>query len=128
MTKAADGDALMTAEELYALPDDGKKYELVNGQLRVSEPPGASHGYLQMRLGSRLEQFVSAQRLGVVLAESGVVLRRGPDTVRGPDIWFVARERIVNGLPDVYLDGAPDLAVEVVSPSDSAFEVAEKVD
>ena len=128
MTGTSETERLMTAEELYALPDSGEKRELVNGRLRVSEPPGAPHGFVQARLTARLVAAVEAGRLGFVFVESGVVLRHGPDTVRGPDVWFVARERLRDGMPRAYFEGAPDLAVEVVSPRDAAAEMAEKVE
>jgi Uma2 family endonuclease len=118
----------MTAEQLFAMPG-GEPSELVNGRLRVSEPPGYWHGLLQPRLAAELLTFVRANRLGVVLTESGFVLSREPDTVRAPDVAFVRAER----LPELdrgqrYLEGAPDLAVEIVSPGDTAVEVADKVD
>src|SRR5438128_796028 len=105
MANVRNAEALMTAEELFLLPDDGsKKYELVNGQLRVSEPPGMHHGFLQLRLGSRLTQCVESAGLGIVFVEGGVVLRRGPDTVRGPDVAFVSRERLPAGIPRAYFE------------------------
>jgi Uma2 family endonuclease len=128
MTGIGESETLMTAEELLLLRDDGRKYELVNGRLRVSEPPGVPHGYLQLRLGARLTAVVEAAMLGVVFVEGGVVLRRGPDTVRGPDVAFVAHARMPDPLAPGYFEGAPDLAIEIVSPGDAAWEVAEKVE
>jgi Uma2 family endonuclease len=125
----------MTAEELFAMPDHGGDYELVNGelrgrgQLRVAEPPNFWHGSLASRLIVRLGTFVESAGLGVVTTETGFMLRRHPDTLRGPDVAFVSAGR----LPDLdsgnrYFDGAPDLAAEIVSPGDSASEIAEKVE
>ncbi len=81
-----------------------------------------------MRLGSLLDQYVTAHRLGLMFAaETGFVLSKNPDTVRAPDIAFVVRERIPpDGLPEGYWELAPDLAVEVVSPNDTAAEVQSK--
>jgi len=125
----ADRDGVLTAEDLYEIPDDDKHYELVNGRLRVSEPPGFSHGSLQLRLASRLLVFVDAARMGTVVTEVGFVLRRRPDTVRAPDVAFVRAGREPSAdRAERYFEGAPDLAVEVVSPDDRAWEVAEKVD
>ena len=120
----------MTAEELLQLPDDNWRYELIRGGLRRMAPAGWEHGVLAMRIGSRLDQFVTANRLGIVLAaETGFILERNPDTVRAPDAAFVRLDRIpARSLPKGYWSGAPDLAVEVISPSDSAQEVDEKVD
>ena len=120
----------MTADELLRLRDDGRCYELVRGELRVMEPPGARHGAAAMRLGAMLAQHALANRLGVVFAaETGVVLARSPDTVRAPDAAFVRKERIPPGGPGpTYFEGAPDLAVEVLSPGDTALEIEDKVE
>lgn len=125
----AETGTRMTAEDLLALPDSGKRYELVEGELREMAPAGARHGRAAMRLASLLDQHATAQRLGVVLAaETGFRISRAPDTVRAPDVSFVARERVPpGGLPEGYWELAPDLAVEVVSPNDSAAEVQSKV-
>ena len=115
-----------TAEQLLARPDDGWRYELVDGELRRMSPAGQEHGRVAMNLGARLAQFVREQSLGVVFAaETGFLLRRQPDTVRAPDVAFVSSAR--TSTSDGFFPGAPDLAVEVVSPSDSFVEVEEKV-
>jgi Uma2 family endonuclease len=121
--------APLTAEDLYELPDDGYRYELVRGELRVSEPPGWGHGEISVIIAATLLAYVRPRGLGAVTGEAGYVLARGPDTVRGPDVTFVAAAR--RPAPEVehrYYEGAPDLAVEVLSPDDRASEVAEKVD
>jgi Uma2 family endonuclease len=119
----------MTAQELLGLPDDGKRYELVKGELRETIPAGARHGSVAARLTALLGQHVRAESLGIVLAaESGFRISRGPDTVRAPDTSFVARERVPGGgPPEGYWDLAPDLVVEVVSSNDTASEVQSKV-
>jgi len=118
----------MTADELFALPDDGfHRYELVRGELVTMPPPGAQHGGIAARVVSLLDPHVREERLGTMLGESGFRLETGPDTVRAPDAAFIARERLpVGGLPERYWPAAPDLAVEVVSPSDTYDEVHEK--
>ena len=118
----------MTAEELLRLPENGKRYELVGGELREMVPAGARHGDVAMTLGILLGQHVRAERLGRVLAaETGFRISRDPDTVRAPDVSFVSRERVPpGGPPDGYWELAPDLAVEVVSPNDTAAEVQSK--
>jgi Uma2 family endonuclease len=76
---------------------------------------------------AKLRRFVRPRRLGVVLAgDAGFVLRRRPDTVRAPDVAFVCRARIPNPPPDTFIEGAPDLAVEVLSPQDRAAAAARK--
>jgi Uma2 family endonuclease len=118
---------ITTAEELYAHPDR-KRYELVRGALRVCEPPGGVHGRLAMRLGSLLHTYVERHDLGTVLVESGYILERQPDTVRGPDISFVSRARMgTDQIPREFIPGTPDLAVEVLSPGDRPSEIAERI-
>lgn len=119
----------MTAEELLSLPDDEKRYELVEGELREIAPAGARHGDATAALTVLLGQYVRANRLGRVLAaETGFRISRDPDTVRAPDVSFVSRKRVPSdGPPEGYWELAPDLAVEVVSPNDTAAEVQSKV-
>ena len=117
----------ITAEELFQYPDHDR-YELVAGNLQVSEPPGGAHGQVAMRLGYRLHGYVEAHRLGAVLVESGFILRRGPDTVRGPDVSFVASDRLdPDRIPASYIPLAPDLAIEILSPEDRPADVADKI-
>jgi Uma2 family endonuclease len=125
MTVAAP---LMTADELLRLPDDGYRYELVKGELRKMAPAGHEHGFVAMNAGSDLKQHVKKNRLGrVFAAETGFVLASSPDTVRAPDVAFVRKERLNEGMGKKgYWPGPPDLAVEVVSPGDSYSEVEEK--
>jgi len=121
--------ALITAEQLLAMPDDGWRYELVDGELRRMSPPGYEHGRIAMNLAWRLAQHARSRKLGDVLAaETGFLVRSNPDRVRAPDVSFVATERVQLGRERPgYFRGAPDLAVEVVSPSDSYSELEEKV-
>jgi Uma2 family endonuclease len=128
--KMSSASQLMTADELERLPDDGLRHQLVRGELRTMPPAGFDHGARIVKLTVPLAQHVEGQRLGVVVgAETGFVLARNPDTVLAPDIAFVRQERIpAAGNPRGFWDGAPDLAVEVVSPSDTFSEVEEKVD
>jgi Uma2 family endonuclease len=124
-------ERLLTAEDLYELEDDGfHHYELDEGRLVVSEPPGLGHGNLALRIGARLLAFVEPRGLGVVSVESGFVMRRGPDTVHGPDVAFVRRDRAP--APDTpeferFVEGHPDLAVEIYSPSDRPGRLGRKV-
>jgi Uma2 family endonuclease len=116
----------MTAEELFELQDDGLRHELVEGELRTMAPAGFDHGRVALRIGARILAHVEEQLLGEVLAaETGFVLARDPDTVRAPDVAFVASERAPLGTRG-FAELAPDLVVEVVSPSDRASEVASK--
>ena len=120
---------LMTADELLKLSDDGYRYELVEGQLRKMPLLGSEHGVLTLRLAWRLAQHVEKHELGIFFAaETGFRIKSDPDTVRAPDIAFVRKERIPEtGIPRSYWQSAPDLAVEVISPSETYIEVEEKV-
>ncbi len=119
----------MTAEELFDLPDDGGRFELVEGELAHMTPTGGEHGALAIRIGRLLDVYVEEHDLGVCCgAETGFILRRGPDTVRAPDAAVVLKSRIPDtGIPSSYWPFAPDLAVEVVSPSDRLAEVHVKI-
>lgn len=120
---------LMTAEELLRMPDDGFRYELVRGELRRMSPAGPRHGRVVINITTPLDQHVRAHSLGTVYAaETGFQLAADPDLVRAPDVAFVSRER-VEAVGDVesYWPGAPDLAVEVISPHDTYTAVEEKV-
>lgn len=119
----------MTADELLRLPGDDGRHELIRGELRTMTPAGNSHGRIAMRVASPLFQHVEERGLGVVYAaETGFILARNPDTVRAPDVAFVSRERLEEvGETERYWPGAPDLAVEVVSPGDTYAEVESKV-
>lgn len=119
----------MTAEDLMRMPDDGFRYELVKGEIRKMAPAGAPHGHVAVQVTWRLAQYVEANNLGAVFAaETGFKIARDPDTIRAPDVAFVSRSRIPpGGIPSGYWQGAPDLAVEVVSPGDAYVEVEDKV-
>ena len=119
----------VTADELLAMPDDGYRYELVKGELIRMAPTGSEHGEVAMDLAGPLHQHVKRHNLGkVYAAETGFKLQSDPDTVRAPDIAFVRLERVRQmGRPKGFWPGAPDLAVEVVSPGDTVSEVEEKV-
>ena len=119
-----------TASELYAMPDDGFRYELVKGELRKMSPSGWEHGEVVVNVTLLLAQYVKAHNLGACGgAETGFKIASDPDTVRAPDLSFVSRDRIPEGKARVkFFTGAPDLAVEVVSPGDTRKEVDEKVE
>jgi Uma2 family endonuclease len=119
----------MTIEEFEQLADDGYRSELVRGRLVREPPAGFDHGRIGIRLAMKLAAFVEEARLGVVVgAETGFILSEVPPTVRAPDIAFVACARIpASGPPRGFFPGAPDLAVEIVSPSNSPAEIRDKV-
>lgn len=119
---------LVTAEELFNMPNQGR-CELIRGELRMMAPAGWDHGRILVNISTRLDTFVRERKLGWVLgAETGFLLKTNPDTVRAPDVAFIARERIPSDREQsVFFPGPPDLAVEVVSPSDRYSDVDDKV-
>ena len=119
----------MTAEELLNMPDDGFRYELVRGELRKMTPAGHVHGEYAASILISLGAHVNANGLGkAYAAETGFKLESDPDHVRAPDAAFVRRERAEEARDTRgFFPGAPDVAVEVISPSDSYTEVEEKV-
>jgi Uma2 family endonuclease len=122
-------DRLMTADELLHLPDDGLRHELVAGELRTMAPSGGPHGWIEWNIALPLGNYVRAHRLGrLYLGDHGFALARNPDTVLGPDVAFVRRERVLAaGEPSGFWPGAPDLVVEVISPTDRYSDVNEKI-
>lgn len=114
-----------TADELLRLPDDGWRYELVQGELKKMSPAGADHGSIAFQIALHMGNYVKAHGLGTLYSsDTGFLLTRDPDTVLAPDVAFVRAERVV--ATTAFFPGAPDLAVEVVSPSDRYSEVAVK--
>ena len=123
---------LMTAEDLLLRPpaDDGRRYELVRGELQEMAPTGGSHGKVAFTIASIIATHIRGKDIGEgFTAEAGFVIGRNPDSVRAPDVAFVSKERLGGGrVPDGFVEVAPDLAVEVVSPSDTAAAMNAKVE
>src|SRR5580692_7592149 len=128
MTSLTNKRKIWTDEELEALPNDGHKYELLDGDLIMS-PVHENHGMLCMRIGSTLLQFVEPRGLGNVY-DSSTGFRLAEDLLLSPDVSFVSKERLkkIRVAPDKFLAGAPDLVVEVLSPSDRMRHVNRKLD
>lgn len=114
-----------TEEEIRALPEDGLKRELVDGEIRVS-PAGFRHGHVILELARRLGNHVAEHGLGY-LADSSTGTWMPSGNLRVPDLTFVARHRLPDGPPDGFLRVMPDLVVEVLSPGDSERQVMDKV-
>ncbi|HZJ44021.1 MAG TPA: Uma2 family endonuclease [Pyrinomonadaceae bacterium] len=114
---------LMTADELIALPHGKHRYELVKGELLIMSPSGEEYGAAIGNLTILLGQFVKANNPGILYgAETGFKLGSDPDTVLAPDIAFIRRVRLGRRSKGYRL-GAPDLVVEVLSPSDHKKKV-----
>jgi Uma2 family endonuclease len=131
-------DKIRTAEDLWELSHRPEyadmRLELSEGRLIVMSPASWKHGGLASKLDRRVGDFAEENELGMTTgAETGYILFKNPDPegkdiVRAPDVGFIRAERVPDELPDRgYVPFAPDLAVEVVSPDDSADEVAQKV-
>jgi Uma2 family endonuclease len=118
---------LISAEELIQMPNLGR-CELVRGELIMMVPAGSEHGGIIGDLTLLLGNYVKGRKLGRIFgAETGFIICHNPDTVRAPDIAFVRADRLPAKLPRGFFDGAPDLAVEVLSPGDRASEVQSKI-
>jgi Uma2 family endonuclease len=118
---------LLTLAEFEALPDDGKKYELNQGELIVMPPAKAPHSRIIQRINRSLSAYVYERGIGEVYSEAGYFLSREPEpTVRQPDVSFLSSGRL-NVLDNGYFAGAPDLAIEVASPGNDAAELDMKV-
>ncbi len=117
---------LLTLEQFEQLPDDGMRHELDEGELVSTPLASLEHGAIHAEIGCLVVEFVDSRALGLVVASSGFQL--GPDTVRGPDVSFIRADRLVGIDLERWFPGAPDLAVEIISPSESASDIAHKVE
>ena len=119
---------LVTADDLLAMPDDGKRYELIRGALIEMPPTSHEHGRVAARVGRRIGNFVEEHDLGHdIAAETGVNIERDPDTMRAPDYGFISYDRMAEPPPlRGFADVIPDLVVEVVSPHDRQPEIDAK--
>ena len=125
MSTATD---ISTAEQLWQA-NLSQRCELVRGELRMMSPTGGEHGVVTMNMAAPMATFVKQQRLGYVFgAETGFIIARDPDSVRAPDVAFVRGDRVPGKISQRFFPGPPDIAVEVLSPSDSDSEVREKTE
>ncbi len=116
-----------TAEQLLHVPGLGR-CELLRGALVMMSPAGLEHGRVVGRIHARLGPFVEQHSLGITAgAETGFLIGRDPDTVRAPDVAFIRADRVPDRPNPGFFEGAPDLAIEVLSPGDRASEVLAKV-
>ncbi len=119
---------IWTDAEFMALNEDGHRYEIVNGELIDMGNSGAKHGYVCSILMICLGGYVLQQKLGAMF-DSSTAFKMKSGNKRSPDISFVAKERLqgLEELPDGFLEGAPDLAVEILSPSNTVEEIYNKL-
>ena len=116
-----------TDEELMALPQDGYKRELLQGEIIMS-PAGSEHGRISFLVAAAIDRHASPHGLGVVF-DSSTGFRLTPDELLSPDAAFVGKARLAGQkrLPRGFFPGAPDLVVEVLSPSDTSERMHEKL-
>ena len=119
---------LMTGEELSELGDIGR-VELIQGKLIRMSPTGFLHGAVESAVGMQLHKFIDEHQLGhILVGEVGLYTKRNPDTVRGMDAAFISHQRMKQVQSRSYLDVAPELIVEVMSPDDRWNQVNTKID
>lgn len=111
------------------MEDRGVPTELVRGEVVEMNQPTPRHGQICSKVGRIIGDFAELHDLGHVTSnDSGVITERGPDTVRGGDVWFISYQKIAKGpLPDSFLDVPPDIVFEVRSKHDRWAKIHEKV-
>ena len=122
------GPQLLTADDLLRLYSKGVRGELIRGVLHETLPSGMRQGMVNMAMATALGEYIYPRRLGHLFGtDAGVLLERNPDTVREPDLGYVSAEKLaLDANVDGYCPVAPDLVVEIKSPSDSEREVDDK--
>lgn len=123
----AEHPALITGEELYAL-GNRQRSELIEGKLKVMFPTGYLHGDIELGVGSMVRAFVSQNKLGrVMVGEVGIYIQRNPDTIRGADVLYISQQRLQQVTSNAFLDVAPELVVEILSPRDYWADINRKL-
>jgi Uma2 family endonuclease len=121
---------LIGSEDLLARSaDEGGRYEIIEGELRELAPTGGEHGGVEVEVAFLIRRYLTDHPIGRVFGGEVLCrLRREPETARAADVGFIRAEQLPDGrLPVGPTEGAPDLAVEVISPGDRAGEVQEKI-
>jgi Uma2 family endonuclease len=119
----------VTADEFFEFAR-GRRAELIRGEVIPLPFLGAEHGYYAAEIGSAIANFVRQKKRGIVCTATGFCIESDPDSVRAADIAYISNEKLQSiggGMPQKFSPGAPDLAVEVVSPGDTAEEIESKV-
>jgi Uma2 family endonuclease len=125
-----DTSSRLAAQDLWALGEGDRRRELVDGRIVEMAPTGGIHGQVIVRISSRLDEHVRQHGGGAVVADVAFVLHlpADPERVRGPDVAFGSDRRLPEGrAPEGFLHEAPDLAIEVLSPSDASLDVQQRV-
>ncbi len=120
-------ETLLTGDDLLAMGDIGPS-ELIEGRLVHRSPAGGKHAMCEIGFGRYLDDFVTQHRLGKVMGgEVGIYVRRSPDTIRAADVAYLSNDRYTRWKKIGYLDVAPDLIVEILSPDDRWTDVTQKL-
>jgi Uma2 family endonuclease len=129
VAQAPQTKRIWTEEDLQALPDDGYIHELVGGELVLSPKNNFQHGDICVRLVTALNNFVRARKLGVVLDSSTGFWMQNRNC-RAPDTSFISKARLRRwkSPPAAFFKGAPDLAIEIMAPSNTPQEIAERLE
>lgn len=127
-TSSVESQRSVTAAELFECPPK-QRCELIKGKIHLLPFFDSEHGRVAANLAAVVGKHVQVKQLGYVFGTgTGFIIQRDPDTVRAPDVAFVVADRVTDRLPTQFFPGPPDLAVEVLSPSDTASEVQEKAE
>ena len=127
MTPGMASRTLLTLSDYETLAADGERHELDRGELRTMTFPRWPHTLVQHRIYESILLYLQERPIGRVFMDAGFLLEQDPPTLRGPDVAFLTRDRLRKIQGDVWATGAPDLAVEVVSPSETAADLRAKV-
>lgn len=118
---------LITGEEFFRMADTNW-CELIEGRIVRYHPTGYAHGEYELNFATALRAFVRKHQLGRVMAgEVGIYVRRDPDSVRGADILYISHEQYAQMQSDSFMDVAPELVVEIMSPDDAWSMVMQKL-
>ena len=117
---------LVTGEELLDMGDIGR-CELIDGRIVYMSPVGGEHSFVEFNIGAELRTFARQQKIGWVLGgEVGIFIRRNPDRIRGADVAFVSKKQLAHP-PRGFLEVAPELVIEIISPNDRWEDVRAKI-
>jgi Uma2 family endonuclease len=116
---------LLTAEEFATLPNH-EHANLINGEVISVMPPNPLHGMIALKFARILGDWLEQSKAGIAGTDGGFILGRNPDRVRGPDVWFIRSERIPE-FSEGFWEVAPDVVVEIISSSDTADVIKEKL-
>ena len=127
--QSGGSDALITGEELARMPDHDL-CELIDGHIVPMSPTNPEHGRIEANISAALRAFVGTQNLGIVMTgEVGIFTKRHPDRVRGADVVFISHHRYESrNKSRGFLDVAPELVVEILSPENAHVDMHQKVE